>query len=54
MVAAGDWLTVGPIGTRATNDAAFMSQHPDGMGVQSFSFAGPLSDLAHFAMHAYA
>ena len=53
-VAAGYWLTAGPIGARAANDAAFMSQPPDGMGVQSFSFAGPLSDLAHFAMHARA
>ncbi len=53
-VAAGYWLTAGPIGTRAANDAAFMSQPPGGMGVQSFSFAGPLSDLAHFAMHAHA
>ncbi|WP_031404361.1 YeeE/YedE family protein [Thiomonas sp. FB-Cd] len=54
MVADGYWLTAGPLGTRAANDAAFMSQPPDGMGVQSFSFAGPLSDLAHFAMHAHA
>ncbi|WP_018912545.1 YeeE/YedE family protein [Thiomonas sp. FB-6] len=53
-VAAGYWLTAGPIGARAATDAAFMSQPPDGMGVQSFSFAGPLSDLAHFAMHAHA
>ena len=53
-VAAGYWLSAGPIGTRAANDAAFMSQPPDGMGVQSFSFAGPLSDLAHVAMHAQA
>lgn len=54
MVAAGYWLTAGPIGTSAANDAAFMTQPPDGMGVQSFSFAGPLSDLAHFTMDARA
>ena len=54
MVAAGYWLTAGPIGEHAAGEAAFMSQPPDGMGVQSFSFAGPLSDMAHFVMHAHA
>ena len=54
MVAAGYWLTASPIGERAASDAAFMSQPPDGLGVQSFSFAGPLSDVAHFVMHAHA
>ena len=52
MVAAGYALTAGPMGTHAADDAAFMSQPPDGLGVQSLSFAGPLSDAARFAMHA--
>ena len=51
MVAAGYWLTAGPIGGRATDDASFMSLPPDGLGVQSFSYAGPLSDAARYVQH---
>ena len=51
MVAAGYAVTAGPWGSHALDEAAFMSQPPDGMGVQSFSFAGPLSDAAYFALH---
>jgi len=51
VVAAGYALTAGPIGKRAMDDAAFMSQPPDGLGVQSYSFAGPLSDAAYFLLH---
>ena len=52
MVTAGYALTAGPLGSRAADEAAFMSQPPDGLGVQSFSFAGPLSDTARFLLHA--
>ena len=51
MVATGYAVTAGPWGARALDEAAFLSQPPDGMGVQSFSFAGPLSDAAYFALH---
>ena len=51
VVAAGYALTAGPIGKQAMDDAAFMSQPPDGLGVQSYSFAGPLSDAAYFLLH---
>ncbi len=51
MVAAGYALTAGSLGMHAADDAAFMSQPPDGLGVQSLSFAGPLSDAVRFAMH---
>ncbi len=51
MVAVGYWLSAGPIGSHALDDAGFMSQPPDGLGVQSFSYAGPLSDAARFVQH---
>jgi len=51
MVAAGYAVTAGPWGAHALDEAAFMSQPPDGLGVQSFSFAGPLSDAAYFVLH---
>lgn len=50
MVAVGYALTAGPIGTRAADEASFMSEPPEGLGVQSFSYAGPLSDAVHFAL----
>jgi len=50
MVALGYALTAGPIGTRAADEASFMSEPPEGLGVQSFSYAGPLSDAVHFAL----
>lgn len=51
MVAAGYALTAGPIGARAADEAMFASVPPEGMGVQSFSYAGPLSDAVHFVLH---
>lgn len=50
MVAVGYALTAGPIGTRAFDEASFMSEPPEGLGIQSFSYAGPLGDAVHFAM----
>jgi uncharacterized protein len=50
MVAMGYALTAGPIGMRALDDASFMSEPPEGLGAQSFSYAGPLSDALHFAL----
>jgi hypothetical protein len=50
MIAAGYALTGGPIGMRAADEATFMSEPPEGMGVQSFSYAGPLSDAVHFLL----
>jgi uncharacterized protein len=50
MVAVGYALTAGPLGTRAADEASFMSEPPEGLGVQSFSYAGPLSDAVHFAL----
>lgn len=51
VVASGYALTAGPIGSRAADEASFMSQPPDGLGVQSYTFAGPLSDAAYFLLH---
>ncbi len=51
VVAAGYALTAGPIGQRAIEDASFMGQPPDGLGVQSYTFAGPLSDAAYVLLH---
>lgn len=51
VVAAGYALTAGPIGQRAIEDASFMGQPPDGLGVQSYTFAGPLSDAVYFLLH---
>jgi uncharacterized membrane protein YedE/YeeE len=50
MVAAAYALTAGPIGSRAAEEAMFASEPPEGMGVQSFSYAGPLSDAVHFLL----
>lgn len=49
-VAAGYALTAGPLGAKALDDAAFMSLPPDGMGVQSFTFSGPLADAVYFLL----
>lgn len=51
MVAAGYALTAGPIGMAAADEASFMGEPPDGLGVQSFSYAGPLGDAANFLRH---
>lgn len=51
LVAVGYWLTAGPIGGHAMDDASFMSEPPDGLGVQSFSYAGPLSDATRYLQH---
>ena len=51
VVVTGYALTAGSIGQRALADAEFMSQPPDGLGVQSYTFAGPLSDAAYFLLH---
>ncbi len=50
-VAAGYALTAGPLGTKAMDDASFMTLPPDGMGVQSFTFSGPLADVVYFLLH---
>lgn len=50
-VAAAYALTASPLGSRAMEDAAFMTQPPYGMGVQSFTFAGPLGDAVYYALH---
>jgi len=50
-VAAGYALTAGPLGAKAMDDAAFMTMPPDGMGVQSFTFSGPLADAVYFLLH---
>ena len=51
VIAAGYWLTGGPLGAKAIDDASFMSMPPDGMGVQSFTFSAPLGDTTYFLMH---
>ncbi len=53
VVAAGDALTAGPSGQRqrASERAPFMGQPPDGLGVQSCTFAGPQSDAPHVQLH---
>ena len=50
MISAGYWLTSGSIGLAAAEEASFMSQPIEGMGVQSLTYAGPLSDVVHFAL----
>lgn len=50
MISAGYWLTSGSIGQAAVEEASFMTQPIEGMGVQSLTYAGPLSDVVHFAL----
>lgn len=50
MISAGYWLTSGSIGQAASDEASFMAQPIEGMGVQSLTYAGPLSDVVHFAL----
>lgn len=50
-VAAGYALTAGPLGESAAEEASFMPLPPDGMGVQSFTFSGPLGDAVYFLLH---
>jgi len=50
-IAAGYALTAGPLGAKAIDDAAFLTLPPDGMGVQSYTFSGPLADTVYFLLH---
>lgn len=50
LVAAGYGLTSGTLGQAAIEEASFMEQPVEGLGVQSLTFAGPLSDTVHFAL----
>lgn len=50
-VAAGFLVTASEWGTEAMDEASFMATPPDGLGVLSFSYAGPLGDLAYFVMN---
>lgn len=50
LVAAGYGLTSGTLGQAAIEEASFMDQPVEGLGVQSLTFAGPLSDTVHFAL----
>lgn len=50
MIPAGYWLTSGSMGQAAAEEASFMSQPIEGMGIQSLTYAGPLSDVVHFAL----
>jgi len=50
-VAAGYAFTAGPLGEKAAEEASFMPLPPDGMGVQSFTFSGPLGDAVYFLLH---
>lgn len=48
-VAFAYWATGGPIGKEAFDEVAFMAVPIEGAGVQSFTYAGPLSDVVRFA-----
>lgn len=50
-VAAGYALTAGKLGTLAMDEASFMTLPPDGMGIQSYTFSGPLGDTVYFFLH---
>ncbi len=50
MISAGYGLTSGSLGQAAAEESSFMSQPIEGMGVQSLTYAGPLSDVVHFAL----
>lgn len=50
MISAGYWLTSGSLGRAVAEEASFMAQPIEGMGVQSLTYAGPLSDVVHFAL----
>lgn len=47
-VAGAYWVTAGPVGQGAADEASFLDLPPDGLGVQAFSFAGSLGDAIHF------
>lgn len=50
LVPLAYWLTSSQMAQAAVDEAAFMSQPVEGLGVQSFTYAGPLSDAVHFAL----
>lgn len=50
LISAGYGLTSGSLGQAAAEESSFMSQPIEGMGVQSLTYAGPLSDVVHFAL----
>src|SRR3569832_2038050 len=50
-VAAGYALTAGPLGEKAADEATFLPLPPDGMGVQSITFSGPLGDAVYILLH---
>jgi uncharacterized protein len=50
LVAAEYGLTGGSIGLQALDEASFMAQPAEGLGIQSFTYAGPLSDTIHFLL----
>ncbi|MEW6693114.1 MAG: YeeE/YedE family protein [Pseudomonadota bacterium] len=50
-VAAAYWLTGGPLGQKALEAAAMMESPPEGLGIQSFTFAAPLGDVVHYLGH---
>lgn len=47
-VAAAYWLTGGPLGQKALETAEMMETPPEGLGIQSFTFAAPLGDVVHY------
>ena len=49
-VAGGYALTGGSLGRAAMDDVSFMDQPIEGMGVQSITYAGPLSDAVNFVL----
>jgi uncharacterized protein len=50
LVAAEYGLTGGRLGLDALDEASFMAQPTEGLGIQSFTYAGPLSDAVHFLL----
>lgn len=50
LVAVEYGLAGGRIGLQALDDASFMARPTEGLGVQSFTYAGPLSDAVHFLL----
>ncbi len=50
LVAVQYALTGGRTGLAAFDEASFMAQPTEGLGVQSFTYAGPLSDTVHFVL----
>lgn len=50
LVAAQYGVTGGHIGAEALDEASFMAQPTEGLGIQSFTYAGPLSDAMHFML----